>query len=87
MPVLAAEESETKAAPSVQFDGEGMRGYFSGALARTFHYHKSMIPFVSEALENASDSAGKAYYRITQLEVAGKDVGRLDGALANYEML
>jgi len=87
MPVLAADESEPDPVPAAQFSGDGVRRFFSGALARTFRYQKSMVVFIGDALESADDSVDKAYDRIAELEAAGKDVDMLEEAVAAFETL
>jgi len=87
VPVMAADESEPQIAPAAQFDGEGIRGFFSGVLARTFRYQKSMVVFIGDALESVEDSAGTAYERLAELEQDGKDVSMLEEAVATFEEL
>jgi hypothetical protein len=87
MPVLAADEGEPDPAPAAQFSGDGVQRFFSGALARTFRYQKSMVVFIGEALESAEDSVVKASDRIAELEAAGKDVDMLEEAVAAFETL
>ncbi len=87
MPVLAADEGEPDPAPSAQFSGDGVRRFFSGALARTFRYQKSMAVFIGDALESAEDSVDKANDRLAELETAGKEVDMLEEAVAAFETL
>ncbi len=87
MPVLAADERDPEAEPGSVFDGNGIRRFFSGALARTFRYQKSMVVFIGDALESASSSAEKAYTRIAELEEEGKDVSMLPEAVSDFETL